>query len=317
LDNHPKNQTTSFLSAERFKVNHSATFERMQLVYQRALPNESGSLETLFDSTTLIWYVTHDTTVAFTQQIFDESVKRFIIIVEQGIRFEWYDRRYDANSLVTVHGTHIDLVLFEDALCLYTQAVDEPTVAIEQTLRVFVGSNADYTMRPLFAGQSSIRSTMLLYMLGSGARATIRGTYIGSANQIIVLETKQYHLSAHATSSIVLKGIATENASIAYDGLIYIAPGASQTEASLENGTLALSPTCILRSIPTLEILNNDVHCAHASAIGQIDENLLFYLRSRGLSLSQARTLLIMSYSVQDDFFKENIFKKINALSFL
>jgi Fe-S cluster assembly protein SufD len=305
------------VAGDLFSSTHPAVYARILSLYERA-PNQERAIDAITDSSTVVCYITHDTTLTLDNVHCDPSVQKLVIVVERGCRLECYDNRHDTAALMSVGITQVDILLFDDAVCTYTQAFDlVKGTALEQATRIFVASNAECTMRLLFAFHSSIQYTLLLFMLGQGSQATVRGTYIGTADHSIALDTKQFHYAPQATSSIVLKGIATEYASIIYDGLIYIAPGASGSDASLENGTLALSPTCTLKSIPTLEILNNDVRCAHASASGQVDEAALFYLRSRGLSLSRAKTALILSYIVQDDYFKENIIKKVNALSFL
>jgi len=93
----------------------------------------------------------------------------------------------------------------------------------------------------LFAGNGSIECDVQLYMLGQGAQAALHGTYIGTADQTMTLYTRQYHVSSGGTSNVILKGIASDSSSISYEGLIHIAPLASATDASLENGTLVFS----------------------------------------------------------------------------
>jgi Fe-S cluster assembly protein SufD len=88
-----------------------------------------------------------------------------------------------------------------------------------------------------------------------------------------------------------------QNARGVFDGLIIVRPGAVKTVSRQTNRNLLLSETAIIDSKPNLEIHNNDVKCNHGSTIGQIDEEALFYLRSRGLGEDESRGLLVHAFA--------------------
>ena len=101
----------------------------------------------------------------------------------------------------------------------------------------------------------------------------------------------------HCESLELYKGVLDQNARGVFDGLIIVRPGAVKTVSRQTNRNLLLSETAIVDSKPNLEIHNNDVKCNHGSTIGQIDEEALFYLRSRGLGEDEARSLLVFAFA--------------------
>src|SRR5947208_16130774 len=95
----------------------------------------------------------------------------------------------------------------------------------------------------------------------------------------------------------LFKGILDDKSRGIFDGTIIVRPNAQKTNSRQVNRNLLLSETAIIDSKPTLEIHNDDVKCSHGPTIRQLDEEALFYLRSRGLSEPDARTMLIYAFA--------------------
>jgi Fe-S cluster assembly protein SufD len=93
------------------------------------------------------------------------------------------------------------------------------------------------------------------------------------------------------------KGVLDEGARGVFDGRIIVRPDAKKTVSRQVNRNLLLSETAIVDSKPTLEIHNDDVKCNHGSTIGQIEQEPLFYLRSRGIGEEEARNLLVYAFA--------------------
>jgi Fe-S cluster assembly protein SufD len=83
----------------------------------------------------------------------------------------------------------------------------------------------------------------------------------------------------------------------AFVGKIYVAPGAQKTEALMTNKNLCATPTAKMRAKPQLEIYADDVKCSHGATVGQLDEAALFYMRSRGISVKEAKLLLKFAFT--------------------
>ena len=97
-------------------------------------------------------------------------------------------------------------------------------------------------------------------------------------------------------SRVSFHGIGAEKGTAVFNGRIHIHPGAPRADAVLSNRNLSLHPDAIINTKPELEIYTDDVRCAHGATVGQISEDSLFYLRSRGLSPAQAKRMLCRAF---------------------
>lgn len=131
---------------------------------------------------------------------------------------------------------------------------------------------------------------------GTEAEAHIFAFFIGKEENQKVLTINQRHLASHTSSHVLVKSILDNRASFAYRGTIHIAKDAPLSDASQENRNLLLSEEARASSEPTLEILNNDVRCHHAATTSPLNQEQLFFARTRGLSDAQAEKLLIQGF---------------------
>ena len=111
------------------------------------------------------------------------------------------------------------------------------------------------------------------------------------------------HQALNTISTSNWRGVANDRARGVFRGAIVVAPGADGSDASLSNKNLLLSPTAEIDTKPELEIYADEVKAAHGATVGQLDERSLFYLRSRGIPLAEARALLTAAFcrAVLDD----------------
>lgn len=136
-----------------------------------------------------------------------------------------------------------------------------------------------------------------------GAEALLRGLYFGNGEQKTHIDTWQHHVAPNCKSDLLIKGVLDGSAYGVYRGMIRLEEGAQKTDAYQQNRTLLLTDDACMHSIPGLEINANDVRCTHGATVGQLDPEMLFYLRSRGLSLAQAR------HAILEGFFEEVLVK--------
>ncbi len=134
---------------------------------------------------------------------------------------------------------------------------------------------------------------------GENAHCELKGLYIGKGNQHIDNYTTIAHESADATSEEFYKGVLDDRARSVFHGRIKVAPGAQHTDAQQQNRNLLLSRNAEADTKPQLEIYADDVKCSHGATIGQLDESAVFYLRSRGLTEQQARTMLTDAFAAE------------------
>lgn len=142
------------------------------------------------------------------------------------------------------------------------------------------------------------------YLLGEYADIKVDGAYMLSKKQKATVSLYQEHLIPHTSSNVLVKSVLRDSAYICYKGLIYIGTNAPYTDAVQNNkniivagnGDSMANNNARAHSIPSLEILNNEVRCAHGSAVGPVDKEQLFVLQSRGLDQMVATEILINGF---------------------
>lgn len=128
------------------------------------------------------------------------------------------------------------------------------------------------------------------------AEAEVVGKWFIDQRHEHAVEVIIHHQAPHTRAHTVLKGVATDQAFISFKGKIVIDEGCKDTQSFLEERILLLSDTARAEAVPDLEILCEDVKCSHAATISQIPDEQLFYLSSRGLSTSDAQSLIVEGF---------------------
>jgi Fe-S cluster assembly protein SufD len=146
-------------------------------------------------------------------------------------------------------------------------------------------------------GSKIARNELHVRLQGEGAETNIDGLYLPCGDQHhdhpILIE----HAAPRCTSRQLYKGIVDERAHGVFNGRIIVWPGAPGTDASQTNKNLLLSDRAEIDTRPRLEIFTDDVKCTHGAAVGALDEEALFYLRSRGIPRNAAKALLTYAFA--------------------
>jgi Fe-S cluster assembly protein SufD len=135
-----------------------------------------------------------------------------------------------------------------------------------------------------------------LDLVGEGAVGKMSGFYFTDGNQHLDHDTQQNHFAPNTTSDLLFKGALQGKSRSVWQGMIYVAPEAQKTDGYQANRNLVLSKNARADSIPGLEIMADDVRCTHGATVGKIDEDELFYLRSRGIQLPEAERLIVEGF---------------------
>ena len=131
---------------------------------------------------------------------------------------------------------------------------------------------------------------------GQGSQCNNIGVFLGRGKEHIDFTTNMYHNTVQTTNNVVVDGILKDESSSVYRGLIKIEKEAQKTYSYLENHILKLGEKTLANSIPSLKIDANDVKASHGATVGQIDEEHMFYLMSRGLSREEAEKLIVEGF---------------------
>lgn len=156
------------------------------------------------------------------------------------------------------------------------------------------GAVLDYTGLDLGAELS--RHDLLVALNGPGARFDAAGAFLVAARQHIDTRIDIRHEAPETACAVRWKGVAADRARGVFNGAIYVAPGADGTDAQLSSRNLLLSSGAEIDTRPVLEIHADDVTAAHGATVGQIDQQALFYMRSRGIPEAEARAMLTLAF---------------------
>ncbi len=132
-----------------------------------------------------------------------------------------------------------------------------------------------------------------LDLIGMGSQGRMSGFYFADGTQHLDHDTQQNHLAEHTTSDLLYKGALLGKSRSVWQGMIYVAPGAQKTDGYQANRNLVLSAEARADSIPGLEILADDVRCTHGATVGQLEEEPVFYLMSRGIPRPEAKRIVV------------------------
>ncbi|CAN5549273.1 Fe-S cluster assembly protein SufD [soil metagenome] len=159
-----------------------------------------------------------------------------------------------------------------------------------------VGQDATLDAAVAALGGSYARTRLDCRLVGRGATGNLSSVYFGDHDQMLDLRTFQEHRAPDTTSNLLFKGAVADHSHSVYTGLIRIKPEGRGSNAVQTNRNLKLSDHAWAESVPNLEIENNDVHCAHASTVGPVDEEQRFYVESRGVPSIVAERLIVAGF---------------------
>ena len=145
-------------------------------------------------------------------------------------------------------------------------------------------------------GSSTVSSEITSNLDGEGSEAKNYGIFFGDDNQQFDLVVNSIHNAPNTSSDIYSKGALTDSSKCIYHGLVKIEQNATNSNGYQKEDTILLSPNAIADAIPDLEIDNSDVKCSHGATIGKIDEEKLFYLRTRGFDKNAATKVYIKGF---------------------
>lgn len=159
--------------------------------------------------------------------------------------------------------------------------------------------NSHYFSSSVTFGAAISRVNISTRLDGQACETTLNGLYMGHGNQLIDNHTFIDHANPHCNSYESYQGILTDQAHGVFSGKIMVRPDAQKTDAKQSNNCLLLSDEAQINSKPMLEIYADDVRCTHGATVGQLNEDAIFYLRSRGISEQQAKNLLTYAFAEQ------------------
>ena len=191
-----------------------------------------------------------------------------------------------------------DMVLEDGAVISHAKIEQESHRAYHLgRTRVRQERDSKLTTTTISLGGGLVRNDPTVLLNAEGAECTLDGLYMADGSRHVDNHTVVDHARPQTVSRQLYKGILDESSRGVFHGRVLVRPDAQKISARQINNTLLLSEEALANSTPQLEIHADDVQCRHASTVGQLDETMLFYLRSRGIGEERARNVLTYAFA--------------------
>jgi Fe-S cluster assembly protein SufD len=226
------------------------------------------------------------------------SHPRNLVVVEEGAQITLVESYAGIGSDVYLTNAVTEIAAQDGAVINHYRLQRESTSAFHVgSVGIRLGRDSRVASHSIALGGRLVRQDVSALLDGEGADCTLNGLYVLSGSQHVDNHTVIDHARPHCSSRELYKGVLDDRSRGVFDGTIIVRPGAQKSDARQTNKNLLLSEDALADSKPTLSIEADDVKCSHGATIGQLDENAMFYLRSRGLSRETARSMLTHAFA--------------------
>lgn len=229
-------------------------------------------------------------------------------------------QRHENAGHVSTHTVDTEIVLHAQAKLVHGKIMKggEHGVHIGQT-HVHIDEGAFYDNFTLIKGGRVTRNEINPVLAGAMAQCTINGAMLVRGRDHADTTTFITHAAPHGTSREIYKSVLAGKARAVFQGKILVKPGAQKTDGHQLSRALLLSDQAEMDAKPELEIYADDVKCSHGCTVGDLDADSMFYLRSRGLSLEDARAMLTLAFvhdildEIHDTTFRELALREVEG----
>ena len=192
----------------------------------------------------------------------------------------------------------VEVVVNEGAIVdYYTDQRESERAYHIANIQAHVAAKGVFNSHAFSTGARIQRHDVGIALKGEGADCTMNGVYLADGDRLMDTHTSLDHAMPHCTSHELYKGILAGKARAVFNGRIIVRLDAQKTDAKQTNRALLLSDDATINSNPQLEIFADDVKCTHGAAVGQLDEEAMFYLQARGLTRIEARDMLLHAFA--------------------
>jgi Fe-S cluster assembly protein SufD len=223
---------------------------------------------------------------------------RNLIVAEENSQVTVVEDYVSLGEGITFSNAATELVAGDNAHVSHYMIVREGDQAYNfSTLRIQQGRHANVATHSLLLSGALVRNNVHPVLAGEGSECLINGLFMANGREHMDNYMLVEHASPHCDSRQFYNGILNGQSHGVFHGRIIVHKDAQKTDAKQTNRNLLLSDDAQIDTKPQLEIYADDVKCTHGATIGQVDENALFYLRSRGLDEAAARHVLLLAFA--------------------
>ena len=225
------------------------------------------------------------------------SAPRILIVAEAASRATVVEQ-YLGDGGASLSCPVSEIVLAEDSVLDHVVVQEEEISAHHLAVRqIRLAAASRYSAQTLSLGGALTRSDIGVVLDGEGVEASLDGLYLADGVQQADTHLTVRHARPDCSSHQLYKGILAGSARAVFNGRIIVDQDAQKTDANQSNRNLLLSDSATVHSNPQLEIFADDVRCTHGSTVGRLDEEAVFYLRSRGIARDEAIRMLTLAFA--------------------
>jgi Fe-S cluster assembly protein SufD len=226
-------------------------------------------------------------------------VSHILVLVDEGASVTYVHEAASPDDMASnsMHAGLVEIQIMQDASMKFVELQSWGRHVwnfSHERIRVERGGTLDWIFGAI--GSRLTKNFSELDLVGEGASGRMSGFYFTDGNQHLDHDTQQNHLAPHTTSDLLFKGALKGKSRSVWQGMIYVAPGAQKTDGYQANRNIVLSDGARADSIPGLEILADDVRCTHGATVGKLEQEPLFYLKSRGIPQAEAEKIVVEGF---------------------
>jgi Fe-S cluster assembly protein SufD len=226
------------------------------------------------------------------------SHPRTLIVAEANSRATLVESYAGPEGAVYFTNAVTEVVLGENAAVDHYKLQRESDVAFHIAhMSVRLKGSSNFSSHSITFGGAITRNDVVANLAAEHIECTLNGLYLGDGRRVIDNHTTIDHAMPNCDSHEVYKGILDDASRGVFNGKIFVRQDAQKTDAKQTNRTLLLSEDAQINTKPQLEIFADDVKCTHGATVGQLNADQLFYLRTRGIPLEDARALLVYAFA--------------------
>jgi len=223
---------------------------------------------------------------------------RNLIIAERGAKLTVIESYVSLASAPTFTNAVTEFALGDNAVVEHCKFQDESPEAYHiAALHSHLGRAVNFSSHSIATGAKLSRNNIRTTLDGEGIEAVLNGVYITNGDQLADHHMVVDHAKPNCASHEYFNGILAGKSKGVFHGRILVRPDAQKTDAKQTNKNLLLSDDATADTKPQLEIYADDVKCTHGATIGQLNDESIYYLRSRGIGLENARRMLIHAFA--------------------
>lgn len=225
---------------------------------------------------------------------------RLLVVVEEGAEVTLIERSASVGSNNIFHTFAEEIVVKKNASLDYIKIQnDEGKLHQVANTQIHQSEKSHLNTFTLTLNGSVIRNNFNIAIDGEHCESHFYGLYLLNGNTIADNHTVVDHIKPNSFSNEMYKGVMDGNSKGVFNGKIFVRPNAQKTNAFQSNRNILLTDTATINTKPQLEIWADDVKCSHGCTSGQLDEEALFYLRSRGIPMKEAKAMLLYAFAAE------------------